>query len=77
MDIKPVKMRPNEDVVAELEDALDLARKGEIRNVAIVSEMSFGDGTFTSWGLENNMVLLGLLERVKHRILAAIDEEHE
>jgi hypothetical protein len=71
--ITTVYQKPVPGVIEVLGWALEEANAGRIRNVAIVAEASSDNSSLTMWGLENNMVLVGLLERVKHRILAGMD----
>lgn len=71
--ITPVVHRPVPEVVRALEEALAEAREGRLRNVAIVADAASGDLFYHVWGLENNLKLVGLLERVKHSILTDIE----
>jgi len=75
-DITPVALRPVPEVVEALEEALEEARAGRLRDVAIVARVSSGHMNFSTWGLEDNVWLVGMLERVKHRLLADIERFH-
>ncbi|MEO1024040.1 MAG: hypothetical protein AAFX07_00620 [Pseudomonadota bacterium] len=72
-DIQPIKSRPVPEVVEALEFALAEAKAGRLRNVAIVAEGSSGDTHFNTWGLENNVALVGMLQRVQYNVLAGMD----
>lgn len=73
--IIPIESRPVAAVVEALEEALEEARAGRIRNVAIVGEAQSGNAYYTNFGLENNMLLLGHLSRLSHQIHSAMDCE--
>ncbi len=75
IDIVNIKSRPVPEVVEALELALEDARSGALRNVAIVAEGSENNSLYTCFGVEDNMVMVGLLERVKLRILLDTDFE--
>jgi hypothetical protein len=74
-DITPIATQAVEPVVEALEQALEEARAGNLRNVAIVGQRSSGNMYYTNWGLENNIFLLGHLTRIQHQIQTVIDSE--
>ena len=66
--LKLVQTEPNEDVISVLEQALELAKSGELLSIAYAAEMRDGaiqtavPGTFKS-----AFTMLGAIERMKLR----------
>jgi hypothetical protein len=75
INIVSIKGQPVPEVVEALELSLEDAKQGLIRNIAIVGEGSENNSLYTCFGVEDSMVLVGLLERVKIRILMDPDFE--
>lgn len=75
--IVPVKARPVPEVVDALEAALEMARSGELRSIALIGDRPTGNVFYSDWGLENNMRLIGLLTYVRHRLMAQTREESQ
>ena len=71
-----VNALPDEEVVAALEDALDLARTGELRSVAIVGDLT-GNRTFTNFATHDMMDLIAQLSFLHHTICARQRENRE
>ncbi len=64
-------------VVKFLEDALDSARKGELRAVMLVAEHSDGytSGSWACGKYHSKVMLLGALHLAGHRLARSLDEE--
>ena len=71
-----VEMCPQPNVVAILEETLEMARKGEIDGVVLILSHTDGD-TSDRWALGANffwMKMLGAAEAWKHRYIRRYDE---
>lgn len=81
MPLAPVPEPPapvaHDVVVKFLEDALDSARKGELRAVVLVSEHSDGmtSGAWACGRYHSKVLLLGALHLAGHRLARSLDEE--
>ena len=64
---------PIESVVSALEDALEDAKNGELRNIAIIAD-SYGDTSYTNVGYENGFKLIGHLHHVQRKISERMSE---
>lgn len=64
--------KPDEQVVKALEDALELARSGELRSVVVVGDLT-GNMLYRVCGMENGVVLLGHLSRAVDAVNKALD----
>lgn len=68
-DLKPIGVKPNQDIVDELERALADARVGKLQGIA-VAELN-GSGVFSVWyelGDTSILSLLGAAEMLKCEI---------
>lgn len=66
---------PRPDVIRELEWLLEAARSGEVQAVAVAFTYrdGLGNGVIAGMAARSN-VLVGALERAKHRLIATWDE---
>lgn len=74
--IRDANAEPDEDVVAALEEALDFARRGELRTVAIAGDC-VGNRTFSSFSTHDTQGLIGLLSFLPHTLCARQRENVE
>lgn len=70
---KNISEQPDEDVVSALSDALDLARRGELRSVAIVGDLT-GNMTFTDFSTNDSQKLIGMLAFLQFMLSARMRE---
>lgn len=70
--LKTVNTQPDPDVVLYLEDALKLAKTGQLREVAIFGSL-VGGTFYEAFSIEDQFALVGHLERLKFRILSTPD----
>lgn len=64
---------PNEDVVAALEEALDLARSGRMRSVAIAATLT-GHATFTTYSTRDLNEAIGLVGYLHHVLCVRLSD---
>ena len=63
------KREPNENLIKELEKALELARSGELRS-AILAGVLRDDSTVTMWaGSGRQITLLGAIRLIEHEVI--------
>lgn len=67
--------KPVDEVVSALEVMLEDAKAGQIVAVAIAAECADGSTLTVGGASRDRVVLLGALERMKHRILMEMDEQ--
>jgi len=60
---------PDEDTVAALEDALELAKSGRMRSVAIAGSLT-GHATFTTYATRDLQEAIGLVGFLHHTLCA-------
>ena len=60
---------PDEDVIVALEDALELARSGRMRSVAITATLT-GNATFTTYSTRDLNEAIGLVGYLHHVLCA-------
>lgn len=65
--LRNVNVEPDPDVIGALEDALYLARDGQLRSVAIAGSLT-GNRTFTTFSTSNLQDTLGLVSFLHHRL---------
>lgn len=77
VELKPATKEPGDNVVQRLEQALELARKGEIANIAIVAVLNDGD-VMDCWGNQSNaFAVVGGLESLKFEFMNGVMEYRE
>lgn len=69
--IAAITRKPVATVVAALEDALALAKSGEMVGVAIVGELD-GHRVYTNTDMRDNFLLLAYLEQMKFACLMSM-----
>lgn len=74
--LKAVTTEADTDVVARLENALMLAKSGQLRSVAIVGELT-GNDMYTSLETKDFIPLLGMLAYLQHRIAFTMENHIE
>ncbi len=65
--LRNINEQPNEDVVAALEDALELARSGRMRSVTIAATLT-GNATFTTYSTRDLNEAIGLVGYLHHAL---------
>lgn len=68
-NLRDVNEQPDEDVVDALEHALELARFGELRSVAIVGSLT-GHRTYTNFATGDLTESIGYVSFVHHTLCA-------
>ena len=76
VQMKDANAQPVQSLVEELEHALDLARSGELRTIAMVGDMT-GNRTFTSFDTSDMQSLIGRLSFLHHTLCARQRESVE
>lgn len=73
--LKPATVLPDPNVIAVAEEAMRLAKSGELRNIAVAGSC-MGSEYYHNSVCDSRIELVGLLEAVKHGLLfsAAIRE---
>lgn len=69
------KAEVHEDVVKMLENALELARKGELTGIAIAGEYRDGCSYSCSSKSLNKLVLIASMEIIKFRMINSLEKE--
>ena len=67
--LRDINQKPDEDVVAELEEALAMAKSGRIRSVAIAASLT-GHATYTSYATRDLQEAIGLVGFLHHTLCA-------
>ena len=67
--LKNVNEAPDADVVAVLEDALAMARSGELRSIALAGELT-GHRTFTAFETDDTLKTIALLSFLHFTVCA-------
>lgn len=67
--LRDINEKPDEDVVAELEEALAMAKSGRIRSVAIAASLT-GHATYTSYATRDLQEAIGLVGFLHHTLCA-------
>jgi hypothetical protein len=67
--LKDKNKEPDEDVVAQLEEALAMAKSGRIRSVVIAASLT-GHVTYTSYATRNLQEAIGLVGFLHHTLCA-------
>lgn len=65
--LQDANSKPNQDVIAALEDALDLARSGEMRSVVITGDL-IGNEWYSNAKFLDGLVMLGHLDIAKQAV---------
>ena len=60
---------PNPDTIGVLEEALDMAKRGELQTVMIVGSLKNGN-TFRSHSIQDRLTVVGQLELAKNYLLS-------
>ncbi len=77
VELKPVTKEPGDNVVQRLEQALELARKGEIVNIAMVAVCNDGD-VMDCWANQSNaLTMVGGLESLKFEFMNGVIEKRD
>ena len=77
VELKPAIKEPGDNVVQRLEQALELARKGEIANLAIVAVCNDGD-VMDCWANQSNAhAMVGGLESLKFEFMNGVIEKRD
>ncbi len=77
VELKPATKEPGDNVVQRLEQALELARKGEIANLAIVAVCNDGD-VMDCWANQSNaLTMVGGLESLKFEFMNGVIEKRD
>ncbi|CAL9964778.1 hypothetical protein VPH219E481_0091 [Vibrio phage 219E48-1] len=75
VELKPATKEPGDNVVQRLEQALELARKGEIANIAMVAVCNDGD-VMDCWANQSNaLTMVGGLESLKFEFMNGVIEK--
>ncbi|MGB0855388.1 MAG: hypothetical protein ACPGSI_18975 [Pikeienuella sp.] len=69
--LKNANENPDEDVVRELENALRLAKSGDLRSVALVGTLTGGEN-LTAYATDDAPEAIGLLEYLKFTLCMAM-----
>ena len=67
--LKNINEEPDEDVVAQLEEALEMAKSGQIRSIVIAASLT-GHATYTSYATRNTQESIGLVGYLHHTLCA-------
>ena len=67
--LRDINEEPDEDVVAQLEEALAMAKNGRIRSVVIAASLT-GHATYTSYTTRNLQEAIGLVGFLHHTLCA-------
>jgi hypothetical protein len=67
--LRNINKKPNEDVVAELEEALAMAKSGRMRSLAIAASLT-GHATYTSYATRDLQEAIGLVGYLHHTLCA-------
>lgn len=76
MDIKKLKDRnsePDADTVAVLEEALEMAKSGRLRSVALAGSLT-GHATYTNYATRDLQESIGLVGFLHHTLCAKLIE---
>ncbi len=77
VELKPHTKEPGDNVVQRLEQALELARKGEIANIAMVAVCNDGD-VMDCWANQSNaLTMVGGLESLKFEFMNGVIEKRD
>lgn len=74
--VKPfrnVNDAPDEDVIAALEEALELARSGRMRSVSIAATLT-GHATYTTYHTRDLNEAIGLVGYLHHRLCVRLSD---
>ena len=71
--LKNINEDPDEDVVAELEAALAMAKSGQMRSVVIAASLT-NQYTYTSYETRNTQEAIGLVGYLHHVLCATMHE---
>lgn len=72
----PATAKPDPDVIEALEEALALAKSGELRTVALVGELA-GLRTFTTFTMQDMQRQIGAVSFLHHTLCARQRENRE
>lgn len=67
--LRDANSEPVATVVDQLEHALELARRGELRDVCIVGNLT-GNRTYTAFDTKDIPLLVGQLAQIQHHMLS-------
>ena len=67
--LRDVNEEPDEDVVTELEDALAMAKSGQMRSVVIAASLT-GHATYTSYATRDLQEAIGIVGFLHHTLCA-------
>lgn len=72
--LQDANSKPNQDVIAALEDALDLARSGEMRSVVITGDL-IGNEWYSNAKFLDGLVMLGHLDIAKQAVRSGMSRD--
>ena len=67
--LRDINEEPDEDVVAELEEALAMAKNGQMRSVVIAASLT-GHATYTAYATRDLQEVIGLVSFLHHTLCA-------
>jgi len=67
--LKNINEEPDEDVVAQLEEALAMAKSGRIRSVVIAASLT-GHATYTAYATRDLQEAIGMVGFLHHTLCA-------
>jgi len=67
--LRDANTEPDEEVVAELENALDLARSGKLRTIVMMGTL-IDNANYTAFVTEDAIEAIGQIELLKSRLIA-------
>lgn len=70
--LKPVLAQPDAEVISLLERALDLARDGHLRSVALVG-LTADQSVYTAYSVQDIPLMIGQIEMVKIQLMRSPD----
>ncbi len=77
VELNPHTKEPGDNVVQRLEQALELARKGELANIAMVAVCNDGD-VMDCWANQSNaLTMVGGLESLKFEFMNGVIEKRD
>ncbi len=74
-ELKPLSSQPDQNVISALEDALEVARKGDMRDVAIFGTLT-GNDMYRSASFNDAQALLGALSLIEDSIKRGLGDNN-
>ena len=67
--LRDINEEPDKDIVAELEEALAMAKSGRIRSIVIAASLT-GHSTYTSYATRDLQEAIGMVSFLHHTLCA-------